>query len=132
MFEEYDLFFQDMDYKAPDLFQITIMANILHSFYNGVEKIFERISKDIDDYISTGDKSHQQLLDNIYAKNNKREGIINESAYILLNDYLGFRHVFRHSYSYHLHWGKMKPLAENLFGTWREIKEQLELFIREC
>ena len=65
LFEKYDLFFQDMNYEKPDLLQITVMANIIHSFYNGVEKIFERISKEIDNYVPTGSKTHQELLDNI-------------------------------------------------------------------
>lgn len=129
LFEEYDLFFQDMNYDNPDLLQITVMSNILHSFYNGVEKIFEMISKDIDNFVAVGNKSHQELLDNIYTNNIRRRAIIDEEIYILLNDYLGFRHVFRHSYSFQLKWDKMKPLANNLFNTWKKLKEQIEKFI---
>lgn len=100
LFEEYDLFFQDMNYENPDILQVTVMSSILHSFYNGIEKIFEMISKDIDNFVATGNKSHQELLDNVYVSNDKRKAIINEEVYVLLNDYLGFRHVFRHSYSF--------------------------------
>ncbi len=129
LFEEYNLFFQDMNYEKPDILQVTVMSSILHSFYNGIEKIFEMISKDIDNFVAIGNKSHQELLDNVYTSNEKRKAIINEEVYILLNDYLGFRHVFRHSYSFQLKWDKMKPLANNLFCTWKKLKEQIEDFI---
>lgn len=129
LFEEYNLFFQDMNYEKPDILQVTVMSSILHSFYNGIEKIFEMISKDIDNFVAIGNKSHQELLDNVYTSNEKRKAIINEEVYILLNDYLGFRHVFRHSYSFQLKWDKMKPLANNLFCTWEKLKEQIEDFI---
>ena len=129
LFEEYNLFFQDMNYEKPDILQVTVMSSILHSFYNGIEKIFEMISKDIDNFVAIGNKSHQELLDNVYTSNEKRKAIIHEEVYILLNDYLGFRHVFRHSYSFQLKWDKMKPLANNLFCTLKKLKEQIEDFI---
>jgi len=65
VFEECDLFFQDMNYEEPDLLQKTVMANILHSFYTGIEKIFERIAKEIDKNVPAGNKSHQELLNNM-------------------------------------------------------------------
>jgi len=129
VFEEYDLFFQDMNYEAPDLLQKTVMANILHSFYTGIEKIFERIAKEIDKNVPTGNKSHQELLNNMYVKNNIRKAVINEEIYLLLNEYMKFRHFFRHAYSFQLNWAKMKPLAETLFDIWENLKRQLLSFI---
>ena len=57
-FEEFNLFFQDMNYETPDITQITIMASILHSFYTGVESIFSMVSKRIDEFVPTSNKSH--------------------------------------------------------------------------
>ncbi|NLW55485.1 MAG: hypothetical protein GX050_02470 [Firmicutes bacterium] len=34
--------------KEPDLVEITAIASVLHSFYNGLENIFEIIAKRID------------------------------------------------------------------------------------
>jgi len=129
VFEECDLFFQDMNYEEPDLLQKTVMANILHSFYTGIEKIFERIAKEIDKNVPTGNKSHQELLNNMYVKNNIRKAVINEEIYLLLNEYMKFRHFFRHAYSFQLNWAKMKPLAETLFDIWENLKRQLLSFI---
>ena len=130
LFSEYKLFFENMNYESPDIVQITVIANILHSFYNGVEKIFERILKDIDNYIPTGNKTHQEILNHIYKENENRPNIINNDTYISLNEYLGFRHFFRHSYSFQFKWEKMKPLNDNLFKTWHELKEQLNKYLQ--
>ena len=131
LFKEYETFFADMNYEEPDLLQKTVMANILHSFYNGVENIFKRIAKDFD-YISiVGEGSHRALLDNVYNRNNKREAIINEEIYQLLDEYRKFRHFFRHAYSFHLDWERIKQLAEKMFDVWEDLKKQLLIFIEE-
>ena len=48
LFDEYDLVFQKIQGEKPDLFDVTILGSILHSFYNGLENIFEIIAKNID------------------------------------------------------------------------------------
>ena len=62
LFSEFDLIFQKVENNTPDLFDMTILGSILHSFYNGIENIFEIIAKNIDNDLPTGNKSHQQLL----------------------------------------------------------------------
>lgn len=50
-----DLLLQ-VEQKPPDLVQVTALASVLHSFYNGVESIFIIIAKEIDDAVPTGDR----------------------------------------------------------------------------
>lgn len=128
LFKEYDLFLQSMNYNNPDLLQITVMASIIHSFYTCIEKTFKRISKDIDNFTPVGNKSHHEILKNVYSKNNKRLSVINEDTYVLLNEYMIFRHYFRISYSSQFNWNKIRPLASNLSNTWNILKGQLVLF----
>ena len=129
-FEEFNAYFQNMNYETPDITQITVMASILHSFYTGIESIFMRISNRVDEFIPTSSKSHQELLDKMFAKTDKRKAVIDENTYLSLNEYMKFRHVFRHGYTFQLKWEKMKNLAENLFGTWDRVKEQLTGFTK--
>ena len=112
-FEDFGIYFHNMNYKTPDLTQITVMASILHSFYTGLESIFKMISNRVDDFTPTSSKSHQELLDHMYTKTSNREAVIDEDTYLLLNEYMKFRHVFRHGYTFQLKWEKMKRLAEN-------------------
>ncbi len=39
-FESYSLLFNLIKLRTPDLVEMTAIASVLHSFYNGVESIF--------------------------------------------------------------------------------------------
>lgn len=131
LFSEYDLIFKKIETQAPDLFDMTILGSVLHSFYNGLENIFEIIAKNIDGNVPNGNKSHQELLHQIASENSKRNEILNEEVYLKLREYATFRHFYRHAYSFQLNWEKMNPLIDNLHMVWNEVKLNLENFINE-
>ena len=56
------MIFKKIESDTPDLFDMTILGSVLHSFYNGLENIFEIIAKNIDGNVPNGNKSHQELL----------------------------------------------------------------------
>ena len=131
LFSEYDLIFKKIEIQDPDLFDMTILGSVLHSFYNGLENIFEIIAKNIDGNVPNGNKSHQELLHQMASENSKRNQILNEKLYLKLREYATFRHFYRHAYSFQLNWEKMKPLIDNLHIVWNEVKLSLENFIDE-
>lgn len=100
LFSEYKLIFDELKVKGPNLFNMTILASVLHSFYNGLENIFDIISKNIDEKVPPRNKSHQELLQQMASKNSKRESIITENLYMKLREYATFRHFYRHAYSF--------------------------------
>jgi hypothetical protein len=57
---------------------------------------------------------HTTLLNVLAASVGGRPAIISEELRAHLDEYLGFRHVFRHAYLHELQWSKMRPLVENL------------------
>lgn len=126
---EYELIFEKIKLQTPDLFDMTILGSVLHSFYNGLENIFEIIAKKINGKVPTGNKSHQELLHQMASKNSTRMEIINEDMYLKLREYATFRHFYRHTYSFQLNWAKMEPLVNNLYYIWTKIKLDLEKFI---
>ena len=111
------------------LFDMTILGSVLHSFYNGLENIFEIIAKNIDCNVPNGNKSHQELLHQMASENGMRNEIINEELYLKLREYATFRHFYRHAYSFQLNWEKMKPLIDIVHSVWQEVKQSLENFI---
>lgn len=131
LFSEYDLIFKKIETQAPDLFDMTILGSVLHSFYNGLENIFEIIAKNIDGNVPNGNKSHQELLHQMASENSKRNEVLNEDLYLKLREYATFRHFYRHAYSFQLNWEKMNPLIDNLHMVWNEVKLNLENFINE-
>lgn len=129
LFLEYELIFEKVKVQKPDLFDITILGSVLHSFYNGIENIFEIIGKNVDKELPKGNKSHQELLHQMASENKYRKEIISEELYIKLREYATFRHFYRHAYSFQLNWDKMKPLIDNLFEVWKETRKSIENFI---
>jgi len=46
-----------------------------------------------------------------------------------LVDYLGFRHFYRHSYSFSLEWGKLEKLVVLLEDIWKKLKNEFQVFL---
>ena len=121
LFVEYELIFEKIKMEKPDLFELTLLGNVLHSFYQGLENIFELIAKNIDDVLPTGSKSHKELLHQMASENEKRNEIISEKQYVKLLEYATFRHFFRHTYAFQLKWEKMESLVESISEKFIEI-----------
>ena len=126
LFSEYELIFIKIKSEDPDLFDMTILGSVMHSFYNGLENIFEIIAKNIDGNVPSGNKSHQELLHQMASENSKRAEILDEELYFKLREYATFRHFYRHAYSFQLDWEKMKNLVENINTVWDQVKFRLE------
>ena len=129
LFSEYELIFEKIKTATPDLFDMTISGSVLHSFYNGLENIFEIIAKNVDGNVPSGNKSHQELLLQMTTDTDKRTKVLSEDTYVELRVYATFRHFYRHAYSFQLNWEKMQPLIDNLFIVWNKVKSDLEEFI---
>ena len=108
---------------------MTILGSVLHSFYNGLENIFEIIAKNVDNKVPSGNKSHQELLHQMASENSYRNEILDEELYLKLREYATFRHFYRHAYSFQLNWEKMRYLVENIDEVWGKVKVALEDFI---
>lgn len=106
--------------------ELSAIATFLHNFYNGVENIFKRIFKYKKFQLSQGDTWHKDML-NIGRDNQ----LVDEKLYDRLYDYLMFRHMFIHSYSFQLEWDKLKPLAIDLKDTYNTFKKSIMQYIAE-
>ncbi|MCX6583009.1 MAG: hypothetical protein NT166_22765 [Candidatus Aminicenantes bacterium] len=115
--------------QKPNLFEITAYAGILHSFYNGLEKILLIISKNIDRQNLTDSKWHKSLLEGMAKENESRKAVLSEEMKNQLMDYLGFRHFFRHAYSFHLEWEEMEDLIKSIHDVWVKFKKEMTSFI---
>ena len=109
--------------------EMTIVSSILHSFYNGIENIILAISKDLDQKIPEGSEWHRKVLKEMEKNTKKRNAVFSQETSNILLEYLGFRHFFRHSYSFHLNWEKLKELIVPIDDAWGKIKQELRIFI---
>ncbi|TYB31253.1 MAG: hypothetical protein FXF47_05095 [Candidatus Mcinerneyibacterium aminivorans] len=114
--------------QSEDTFNSTELyaaAAFLHSFYNGIEKILKIISKDHYSKNITGKKWHKNLL--LFAK----DRILKKSSINLLEDYMGFRHFFRHAYTFQIKYKYIKKLIYPLQKRWENIKKEIRTFCKK-
>ena len=114
----------------PDLVEITALAGFLHSFYTGVESIFKRIADDPGQRRLLGEFWHHELLTAMMQSTAGSAAVISEALGNRLWDYLNFRHVFRHAYSFELQWSKMAPLVADSESVFAQLKTELERWLR--
>ena len=114
--------------EQPDIIEMTATAQILHSFYNGVESIIVLLFKYLAEKLPNDFRWHKTLLEMAFGANPKNIKIFGEDKK-LLNDYLSFRHFIRHSYSSELDWKIMKPLVNEIECIWQNLKTDFGTFM---
>lgn len=113
----------------PDLVEVTAVASVLHSFYNGLENIFLSIAKGIDGHVPVGPQSHRDLLVQMAQPRTNRGAVISTELAQEIVAYLGFRHFYRHSYSFFLDWSKLDELVLALQKVWTQATKELNVFL---
>lgn len=114
---------------TSDLVEMTAMASVLHSFYNGLENIFLSIAKGLDQGVPVGAQWHRDLLVQMIQETANRSSVISAELAQKLADYLGFRHFYRHSYSFFLEWSELEKLVTSLPEVWDQAKKELSEFL---
>ena len=115
---------------APGRVEMAALASVLHSFYNGLENIFLSIARGLDGTPPSGEQWHRDLLNRMALSTENRSAVVPTEMIDRLSEYQGFRHFYRHSYSFLLKWEKLKELVEPLPELWIEVKGELQGFIQ--
>jgi hypothetical protein len=129
LFDTYADLWDRLQKTTPDLVEVTAVASVLHSFYNGLENIFLSIAKGIDAEVPAGSQWHRDLLTRMTEPTASRGPVLTDEMAQRLADYLGFRHFYRHSYSFLLDWDEMEKLVMPLAEVWAQTKDELQLFL---
>jgi hypothetical protein len=112
-----------------DDFYFDSVALNIHSFYSGLERIFEKISSAVDGSLPKGVNWHQELLKQMTLEiPDVRPAVISEKTREQLEPYRGFRHVVRNVYTYHISPNKMKPLAKGIRQVFKQVEKELTAF----
>lgn len=114
--------------QPPNDIELSALAALLHSFYTGIENLLRRIAIEIDGGIDRGEGWHRRLLVQMGGSRESRPAVISGELLERLQPYLQFRHVFRSSYSFQLHWGKMQPLVLHCEETFGSLRAEIASF----
>lgn len=119
---------QKASQQADDFYLDSVALN-LHSFYSGLERIFEKLASTIDGTMSSAANWHQELLVQMQTEiPSIRPAVISSRLKESLDEYRGFRHVVRNTYSYQIKAEKLRLLVENLNETFILASEELNGF----
>ncbi|MCI0530265.1 MAG: nucleotidyltransferase domain-containing protein [Nitrospira sp.] len=117
--------------QEPTFIEIRAAGSVVHDFYNGVERIFERIAVRLGPGLPAGENWHTLLLQSMGSGiEGIRAAVIDQPLALRLLDYLRFRHRFRHTYGYELQWDRLRSLVEGLEETLTRLRQQIDRFIK--
>ncbi len=118
-----------LTYKKVSNLDLRAADSILHDFYNGVENIFRRVAQELDGGLPAGEDWHKQLLIDMSLKiKGVRPPLISEDVKLKLQRFLGFRHVFRNIYGFHLEQEQIKTLVKEFPRTLLCLKKEIAAF----
>ena len=100
-------------------------------FYNGVENIIKRISKEYYGTMPSGESWHQELLLQSYKPPEGKIPIFSEEIVSRLHSYRGFRHIFVGGYAFRLNQQRMTKLIDNPGRLWTDIKKAMNEFFNK-
>lgn len=127
--KELDELKKTLNLKNPNNFEKAAIGYSLHNFYNGCENIFKNISQFFENNFTTY-RYHRDLLERMILEiDGIRPRVISDELYLILEDFLGFRHKFRHSYSFELDWDREKLVLDKFDKAFSLFNKEINRFI---
>ncbi len=110
------------------------IASDLAEVYSGIERIFERIAREVDMQMPRGSRWHNDLLEQMAERQPERPPVISPNTLPRLKELLDFRHKVNNIYREELIYEKAeehaKPIGE-LFATVSKELDTLIAFLTE-
>ena len=119
----------NFDPQKEDEIITAALGTYLMNFYNGVENIIKRISKEYYGALPAGASWHKELLILSYEPPEGKVALFNQAMVERIVPYRNFRHRFVSGYGFQLKGPKMVYLINNIEGLWVDIKRELEEFL---
>ena len=104
------------------------IAHKLADVYNGIEKIFERIAREVDTHTPTGSSWHKNLLAQMITQRPERGPVIAEDTSLRLEHLLDFRHKINNIYDRELNYEMTEPHAKSIGELFERVSEDMNRF----
>ncbi len=104
------------------------MGTYLMNFYNGIENILKRISKEYYLIMPKGNSWHKELLVLSYSAPEGKIAIFDQGMVERIVPYKDFRHRFVSGYGFQLKGEKMLELINDVGPLWDDIKRAISEF----
>jgi len=105
------------------------LALSLHSFYNGLERIFEVIARQLDPTFPSGERWHRDLLERMGQEMpGVRPAVLSAESVERVDEFLAFRHRVRNIYTFNLTPDRLHELLSRLPAAWQSMRADVEAF----
>ena len=105
-----------------------VIANKLADVYNGIERIFERIAREVDTDVPTGSRWHKNLLTQMAEQRPERLPVLSENTAVQLEELLKFRHKVNNIYGEELKYEETEPHAKSIDILFASVSQDLRTF----
>ena len=105
------------------------IASDLAEVYSGIERIFERIAREVDMQIPRGGRWHNDLLEQMAERRPERPPVISPNTLPRLKELLDFRHKVNNIYRDELIYEKAEEHAKPITELFTAVSEELDTFI---
>jgi hypothetical protein len=111
-----------------DLYLDSVALN-LHSFYSGLERLFELIARQVDGNLPSGPSWHEDLLRSMTEQvAGVRPAVVSGASAARLDEFRCFRHLVRNVYATNLVPERLSALVEGMPDVWPELRRELSGF----
>jgi hypothetical protein len=101
----------------------------LHSFYSGLERLFELTARHVDCVVPSGETWHRDLLQRMLEDlPGVRPALVSLDNATKLDEFRRFRHLVRHVYTMNLTPDRMAGLISNIPELWPKLRSELLAF----
>jgi len=108
---------------------IDSVALNLQAFYAGIERLFERIARQVDHTLPMGETWHRDLLKQMGKEiPGIRPAVIDNESIFDLDDFRRFRHLVQNIYTFNLVPEKMMNLIQKIPELWARLQAELFAF----
>ena len=105
------------------------IASDLAEVYSGIERIFERIAREIDMQMPRGSRWHNDLLEQMAEQRPERPPVISANMLLRLKELLDFRHKVNNIYRDELIYEKAEEHAKPIGDLFATVSKELDTLI---
>jgi hypothetical protein len=114
--------------NEQDVYLDSVALN-LHSFYSGLERLFELIARHIDQSTPGGETWHRDLLQQMAREvKDIRPAVMSQNNAASLDEFRRFRHLVRNVYATNLVPDRISKLMLRLPDLWNSLHAELVAF----
>ena len=115
---------------SPSLLELRGLGDVIHDFYTGIERIFEKVAPELNGGVPAGPAWHRELLDNMTLDlPGVRPALVSAETARVLEEFLRFRHLFRNLYGFEIEWSRLRPLLERVGPAWNAFATDATRFL---